>query len=150
MGKQIILLIILGLVIFALGGGLGFFYKAQQLSSPLAFQAPQQSLGGAAAGIKILSSSAFPSIIAIGKVQKVFGRVITLNYGGQSVDIPVQDGAKIYSLAFSAGTKITSGSPQTESTFGAIKVGDNLSISVKVSTDGKVEGTSVIILPASK
>lgn len=85
--------------------------------------------------VKSLSSSkVVPSITAMGKVTKISGRNITLTNGEESIEIYIKDDAKIYSS-------------QKESNFGAITVGDNLNIRIKISPDGQIDGSSVVIMP---
>lgn len=136
-----VLMLVVVIVCLVLGAVAGMYLPA--LVSPQAKNSVKIE-----AAVKDLSSKVIPSIVAYGKVTKISGKNITLAFGGDSVVIPVGEKSTVYSLAVPAGQ---AGSPtQQKVEFSQIKVGDNLNISLKLSSDGKLEGQSVIILPATK
>lgn len=136
------LLIIIAAVAFIVGGGLGVFYQKQAVKA----LTPEDTAKIDA--VKILSSKAIPPITAYGKVAKIEGRVLTIEHVGDSIDVNVKDGAQVYFPASTAtsddGKKITL--PQQAAVFGDIKVGNNVSINVKLLPDGQIEGQIIIIL----
>lgn len=135
---KIILATILAIVFFLVGGGAGMLYQKQQSDF-------YESLHGVA-NLKTLSSGVIASIAAYGQVDKIDGRNITLSYSGSSLTIPVSESASIVSVVSSVGEIKKMGS-QKQANFSDIKEGENLSINIKISADGSITGTSVVILP---
>jgi hypothetical protein len=145
MKKQIVLLIIGGLVIFVLGGGVGFFYEMQQVWPQLAQQALVQSqLSQNANMLKILSSKVV-QFSANGIVNNINGRNITLSVVNDKLVIPISNTAKIeiYTLSTS-NSNVASYQPVQ---FNDIKIGDRLSVGLTLSSDDKLEGQAVYIFP---
>ena len=139
--KQLIILIIVGVVLFLLGGAVGI----------IAIQ------GGAQQGkIKMansLSSKVVSSIVAYGQVKSIDARNLTLANLGDSLTVPVASTAQIYAFITPATTgksKTTSAPIQQTVSFQNIKVGDNVNVTIRLLATGQLEGSSVIILPASK
>lgn len=127
--KNIIISIIIGLVVFAVGGGCGVLYQQQAAENSL---------------IKILTSKAVPSIIAHGEVTNISGKKITVSYLGDSVTVEIAENAGIYSFSLLADGKNTN-SAQQKVDFNVIKKGDNLNIALRLLPDGTLSGQSVII-----
>ena len=125
------ILILLGVILFLVGGGIGIFYQMQKDSS-----------GDTV--IKALSSKVIPSIVAYGQVTEINGRNITIFYSGETLTVPIAQDAQVSSFTQANGQ---TGSTQQQSSFNQIKKGDSINISIKVSSDGKLEGKMVIILP---
>ena len=134
--KGIVLLIVILLVIFVIGAGLGIFFQMQK-------DAPK--IKSANLLINTLSSKAVPSIVAFGKVTSINGKNITLSFNGGSVTIKINDNAVVSSMSANAQDK---SAPQ-KITFSQIKIGDTLNISIKVFSDGQLLGQSVIIVSSS-
>ena len=131
-----------GIVLLGAGYLAGISLEKEKTKSQL------EKLERATSALNSLSSSkVIPSIVAFGEVTKISGRTITLTYGTENLPIRIKEDAKIYSFNTPTPGQETplTGPIQTESTFEAIKAGDNLNISVKVSPDGELEGLSVII-----
>ena len=141
----IFLLIILGLVIFALGGGLGIMFQTQKTATQIQETSVQlsktqqktDSLG------KELSSNVIP-LHAIGSVTKIDGMNITLNSNGDTVVIPISSTALIFSYGSSASG--VAQAPAQSTQFQDIKIGDYLSINLKVLSDNTLEGETVSVI----
>lgn len=112
-----------------MGGAIGIYFQ---------FQKDAPKLNIARNVIKSLSSKVVPSIVAFGKVSKIDGRNITLDYNGDSITISIINDAQIYGSSGQDG--------QTAESFENIKMGDNLSVNLKVLPDGQLQGQSIIIL----
>ena len=115
-----------------MGGAIGIYFQ---------FQKDAPKLNIARNVIKSLSSKTVPSIVAFGKASKIEGRNITLDYNGDIITINISDDAQIYTSS--------SGTEQTATSLENIKIGDNLSVNLKVLPDGQLQGQSVIILNSS-
>lgn len=131
---SLVILVIIGVLLFLVGGGLGIFYQAQKDASQIK----------KAETIDILSSSVIPSIVAYGQVTKIQGRNITLTFDNESIIVPIAQNAPVYSFNQSAGQ---ASSVQKQGDISQIKSGDYLNISIGLSQDGKIEGATVVILP---
>ena len=81
---------------------------------------------------------------AIGDVAAISNRILTINYNGDILSIPVKADALI--RRFILDKETNTGSPQ-EINFVDIKVGDKVSISIEIKPDGGLEGTEVTLLP---
>jgi hypothetical protein len=126
-----VLAIVIAIVFFVLGAGLGIFYQDQKNNS--------QPMSASSA--KLLGSRIIPSIMVSGKVSKLEGRNITIISDGDTAVIPISDGATVYSFISSED------SSQKESDFSQIKVGDRVNISLKWLQDGGFVGETIIIIP---
>jgi len=135
---KIILSVVVLLVVFLLGGGLGVMYQPQRVNVP-------QQISATSPIVQELSSKLFPSIIAYGKITAISGNSLTLTYSGSSATINVKSGAPVYSFA----TDKTGKSSQQKVDFSQIKKDDNVNVNSVLLTDGTLQGQSVIILPAS-
>lgn len=131
---NLVILVIFGVLLFILGGGLGVLYKKQTDAEKVA-------------AIKILSSKVIPTITSYGDVTKIEGRNVTLTYSGDSLTVALKDGARIFSFKNQAsGSGAATGQQKTD--ISELKVGDNVSMEIVVSPDGKMQGDSMIILSA--
>jgi len=115
-----------------IGGAIGVYFQ---------FQKDAPKLNIARNVIKSLSSKTVPSIVAFGKASKIEGRNITLDYNGDTITIGISDDAQIYT-----SSNQTAGATPTASLLENIKIGDDLSVNLKVLPDGQLQGQSVIIL----
>jgi hypothetical protein len=129
--KQLVILIIAGIVIFLAGGAAGIVFEKQKI--------PTQKIEAADS----LSSKVISSIVAYGEVKSINGRNITLSNLGTDLIITIAGNAPVYSFANRSGS--TAPSQQTVA-FSDIGKGDKINIALKVLTTGQVQGTSVIIL----
>jgi hypothetical protein len=143
--KNLVILIIVAIVFFVVGGGVGVMYQNQMGVVP-ANEAPKIQ------AVQTLSSKVIPSITAFGQVSSIEGKDVTLTFGGDSLKIKVRDDAQIYLPATSTtdqnGKPVTSA--QQTAKFSDIKVGDNVSVNLKLLPDGQIEGQMVIIITAAK
>ncbi len=96
-----------------------------------------------AEAVKILSSKAVVSTVVYGQVTGINGKVLSLNYNGEDVNIAVKQDAVVYAL-----NQTGTGSSQQAAKFEDIKQGYNVSINLKILSDGQLEGQTVFILPA--
>ena len=135
--KFIISAIIGALFFFVLGGGLGVYYASEAGGVPGSKAAVKTQ------AVQTLSSKVIPSITAYGQVSKIDGKNITLNYGGDSLTIKLRDDAQIFFPS-------TATTPQKMAKFEDIKVGQNVSMNIKLLPDGQIEGQLVIILQPAK
>lgn len=131
-GKTVLLLVISGLVIFVLGFGLGIFYMSKSAKVAEAEKIKPT--------INILSSKVVQTATAFGAVKKIDGRNITLSYAGEEATISVKNDAQVFSSVPVNGVAKIS-----QAIFGDIKIGDNVSITFNIGSDGKVEGNGVYI-----
>ena len=125
----IIIIIVIAVLLLVSSFLVGFYFSQKE---PL-------KIGGTENIVKIVNSKVIPSIIANGIVTEISGRIITLSSNEESLDINIREDAKIYSLRDISG--------EINPTFEFIKVGDNLSINIKILSDGKIEGLSITIPP---
>ena len=135
---------VVGVVALVLGGVIGMTVQTSMFAPK---EAKLQKYEGVVAS---LSSKVIPSIMAYGQVTKIEGRTITVSYNKEDLVVPFKDSAIIYAFnPPSAGSKTTSPT-QTKVSFSEIKVGDNLSVTVKLLPDGVVSGDSAVILKKAK
>jgi hypothetical protein len=134
--KQLVILIVAGILILLVGVCLGVFLQTQKV---------QIQKSAAANG---LASKVVTSIVGYGQVKKIDGRNITLSNLGDNLTIAIINNAQVYSFAIPAGSQNGAAAPvQQEVSFGDIKVGDHVNIAVTLLPTGLLEGSSVIILP---
>lgn len=124
---NLIILVLIGVALFIFGSVLGGYYQMQKLE-------PQLS------AVRALSSEVVPSIVAYGQVTKIDNNDLTLTYGEGTVTIRVRDNAPVYYLMNSS-----SGEETKEIRLRDLKVGDNVHVSINVSSNGKLEGTTVAV-----
>jgi len=145
--KFLTILIVVGIVAFVLGGGLGMFLQQQQATSMLK---PENNPKIKA--VQLLSSKVVPSITAYGQVSNISGRNLTLTFGGDSLTVKIRDNATVFLPAStttdSKGKQVTV--PQKTVEFSEIKKGDNVSVNLTLSADGQMEGQMVVVLQAVK
>ncbi len=106
--------------------------------------------------VNALSSKVVPSVVAYGQVTKVVGNNITITSQGQSVTILMNADARMYSLvpvvvapvSKSVSRQSAVSSTNQQITLGDVKVGSNVSISIKVLATGQVQGYSLFVFPA--
>ena len=150
MRKQIILLIIAGIIIFVTGGGFGVFYKTQQSSQQLT-----QSQAETLTKLQGLASSKVVEkliVLAYGKVSAIRNNIITLTAFPPAKDvleIPISQNAKIVTYYF---TNVKTGGILTTKektiTLKHIQVGTTASIDIEIRPDGQFDGVNVRIVPA--
>ncbi len=123
----IITLIIVGVALFLLGGGLGVYFQMRNDASQIS-------------AVKALSSGVVSSIVAYGELTKIDGNNLTLTYEGKSITVNILDSAKVYYF-------LTTSSEEATKEIGIkdLKVGDKLHVSIKVSFNGQIEGTTVAV-----
>ena len=135
--RIVILIVILCLLSFILGGGLGFFYKDQISVS----QTSNTEV------IKNLSSEMVTSIMVYGKVSGINGRTMTLSYNDKTMVLEVGNDAQIYSLV--SQTVSNSAINEQLKSFDDVKVGDSVNVALTMPSEGVFNVTSIVILPAS-
>jgi len=132
--SNIVVIIIVGIIIFVIGGAVGVFYQMQK-------DAPELLKASA---LEKLSSNVIPSIVAYGEVLDINGRDVLISFSGASLTVPIDENAQVYSFNNSSASESPT---QQQANFSEIKKGDYLNISLKVSMDGEIQGKTVIILP---
>jgi len=126
--KNLVILIVAGVLIFLLGIGLGMFFNKITYNTQ---------------GKSALSSKVISSVVAYGQVSGINGRVLTLNNLGEDLNIAISENAQIYTFAKDgSGQQI-----QQAVGFSSILVGNKVNVAVRMLVTGAVEGLSVIILP---
>ena len=136
-------LIIVGIIIFAVGGGLGVLYQTRKNAPQVENSQPINP------AIKNLSSKVIASINSSGQVSKIEGRDITLISSGESLTIKAKEDALIFSFIQVPPAK-KGGAPtitQQKTELKDIKNGDNLMMNLKLLSDGQLEAQSITILP---
>ncbi len=153
----IFLLIIIGVIIFTVGGGgLGILYQKQKDASQIEkLQARESVLNSV---VKRLSSKLIQSIASYGKVSKIEGRNVTLTFEGESLTIKVREEALIFSFTHTLGRSLTGEAAPLKKgdtvittrqkvELKDIKLGDDLGINIKLLPDGQLEGQFITIVP---
>ena len=141
MSKQILITIICAVLgaIILLGLGYSAGYLAALTLEKGKTGSQIEQLEKAADTLKILGSSKIiSSFTAIGEVTKINERDITLESSGDILTIHIRDDAKIYSA-------MSDKRQQTD--FKDIKKGDTLNISLKLLSNGQIEGQEITIIP---
>ncbi|MDO8619408.1 MAG: hypothetical protein Q7R49_05715 [Candidatus Daviesbacteria bacterium] len=140
MNRSLIILSIIGaLCIFAVGGGLGVFYQMQtQKNIPQVISKPQE----VNALIKALSSKVVTYMTTRGEVTKIDGKDITLSSGGDSIKITTIENIPTFPYIGDGSQKPVQGKTGLKE----IKVGDNLSIIIKILPDGQIQGQGIFII----
>lgn len=136
--KKVMISIVLGLVVFAVGGGVGVLYQ-QQKEAP----ATQAQSGTENSVLKILNSKVVSSIMASGKVTGIDGKNLVLTAENTSIKVKIMEETQISS--FTSGDGVNKKTVQKNVRFEDIKVGDNLSVNFRLLKDGQIEAQSVII-----
>ncbi|MCX6719555.1 MAG: hypothetical protein NTV36_00360 [Candidatus Staskawiczbacteria bacterium] len=131
------IIIIGGIAIFAVGVYLGTMYGISKTPAQKKVEV-----------INKLYSKVITSVVAYGEVKNINGKDLTLNNLGEDLVISVADSAQIYSFIATPAKKGESPVQQLIK-FSDIKKGDKVNATVRLSSDGKLEGLSVIVLPAS-
>lgn len=129
--KNLVILLLIGILLLSVGAGIGVIYQIQK-DGPLVSAA------------KSLSSEIIASIAAYGEVADIDGRKITLSFMDENLTISVSEEAIVYSFKQQGAE---ANAKQNLADFSDIKKGDFINISVKLSSDGKLEGNNVVILP---
>ncbi len=143
----IILSIIGGIVILAVGCLGGILFQKQKTASQLEKSGKLTEL---------TSSKIIPSIVAVGKVTNISGRTITLRAHTSeeeplTISIEIANDAKLSSFVFPTakeGEESVLGAPTREEIeFKDIEVGSDVNVSLKILPDGSFKGISVIVFP---
>ena len=143
---KIVLSIVIGLVILAVGVSLGFFYE-KTTQPPVNYQGADNM----ASIIKTLSSRTISVMSAYGQVTNIEGNNITLSYRGDSMTIGMAQDSGVYSSLDNnaqnkAATSTTEFSTQ-KGTLSDIKKGDTVILKFIMLPTGQLEGSSITIFP---
>ncbi len=97
--------------------------------------------------VEALNSKVFPSIVASGEVTNISGRTITITREGANLAISISEDAEIafFGPVFNTGKNITPLKKKLD--FTDIKVGNSISIILKLSPEGELYGISVSVFP---
>lgn len=134
------IILILAIALVAGGAFLGFYYQKQVCS-------PGSGLAGVGSYPTVLMFRArtIDSITAFGGIKSIDGKTILLSAGEDDpspLSITIKDDAPIYMRSAAAGSFSAK-----KAEFKDIKVGNEANITISVSEAGKLEGTSVMIIP---
>ncbi len=130
--KDLIPILITGAVALLVIGGVVGALVQKQITAPQLEKASKLS--------DLAKSGAILSISAGGEITNILDRTVTLTQGGESLVIPIAENAEIVSYV----TPETEGAPleRKEINFTDLKVGNYLSVSLKILPDGGFEGTA--------
>lgn len=146
--KNVIIAIVFGVLFLIVGFAFGIIYQKGKVVLP-----SENTVRTTPPLVKDLSSRVIPSITAYGTVSKIDGKNLTITNQGDSMTVPVRDDAKIYSFVIEnvpvkPGSKLTTPkSVSKQVDFKEIKVGNSVSVSIRILSNSKVEGFSVVVLP---
>jgi cytoskeletal protein RodZ len=153
--RNVILWSVVGILVVAIGFLGGWWFGGMQTPAPVVTPNQQTT----APIVKDLSSKVIPSIAAQGKITKIDGRNITLSYQGDSVVVAVNTDARVYAFTPPTTTTTTTttanNKPQPKPvpptskqiSFSDLKLNDNVSVNLRVSAAGSLQGFSVVVLP---
>lgn len=141
-----ILIILLGLVLLSIGFYAGFLLGTDKAKSAK----PQDSVSclekvskmNNLVGSKVIQGV---SIYAVGEVTKISGRSITVTSEGEALEIPISNDAETF-IMVSDKTLKNNYVPEAIG-FAEIKVGDMVTIAIKIKLNGEFEGTAVRVFP---
>jgi len=86
-----------------------------------------------------------------GEVVEISGRNLTLKKEDSILNVLIKEGAPVERLTFSEKEKEERKVPEPkEASFGEIKVGDELSVMIRLNPDGTFTGEKVFILSSSE
>ena len=149
--KNILLSLVLALAMLGLGAWLGMTLGGQKTS---ALSQITRQVSSSSTLAKSLSSKVVPSISAYGQVTNVSSNSLTVSYQEDSVIIPVASDAKIYSFIATVPPALKKGKPAPAPTSQVIalqdvKVGNTVSVSMRVLPNGQLQALSIVIPPAT-
>jgi len=142
--KKLILftsLIILGIVLLAGGFVYRVLLEKQKIASDDGKIEKMEKIE------KTIGSKVITSIVAYGEVSKISGRTVTLTSGAESIEVFIKENAVFLShVILAVGEKIPETVPQQKEVgFSDIKIGNNLSATIKILPSGGAESVSVVI-----
>lgn len=135
--KKISISVAVLLVVLIVGIALGMVFQTIKNAPQLQFA---EKMGKV---VKALSSKTTVSIVMYGQVTGINARNLTLDFGGESYTLGIKQDAVVYSFSAKNNT-------QQVVKFEDIKVGQNVSVNLKLSSDGQLEGQTVFILPLTE
>ena len=145
--RLLIILIVLGVVIFLVGVGVGVISQKQSPSNTNQVNNSQTNNdAGLVSLAKTLKSTPINSIGVFGTVTNISGKAITVESKNDSVKVKVANDAKIFNFVQTTVAGKTTSS-QKAGVFGDIKVGSNVSMGAKITADNTLEVSSVVIFP---
>lgn len=140
MKKQIDLsLLIIGiLAIFIVGLGSGFLYAQQASLWPQQNSSQIASAQAMATAIKSLSSKLISGIHAYGRITQINPQNIVLSDNGNNLAIKIGSATQVSTFASSVEKKID---------ISALKLADNLNVTLNLLPDGTLTASSIVIQP---
>jgi len=132
-----LLVVILIVVAFVFGGGVGIYYQTQQDAPKLKqVEVLQEKM-------KVLSSRVVHTILGYGVVSDIneSDKTITLSTGGSSLKINALEEATFFSIK----NNESGDTARKPAVFGDVKKGDMISAYLKFSPDGEVGAYSLLI-----
>ena len=136
--KNLVILIIIGLVVFVVGGGVGVMYQKSKTASVLPEENPVY---------KILSSKLIPTITAFGKISSINGNDIVLSSGDETLNIEMKDSAPVYIFDSSVdlGNGLSTPSQKIVNV-DVLKEGQDISVNLKINKDGQISGVAIVLI----
>lgn len=132
-----VMLVIAGIVLMAIGGFAGYFLKSQNNSAPVV---EQKQASVAAVGLaNIMKSTLTNSVMLMGEVKSINGNAILISENSDTAIIRIVQGAKIFLVDAKDPNK------QIPATMEDIKVGDTIAIGAKVLNSYAISAGSVVI-----
>lgn len=87
-------------------------------------------------------------VTVYGKVEQVSERNLTLSKEGETLVVPIKEGAKVSSVYFQEGSSASS--DIQDIAFEDIQIGDSVTIAVQVDKSGDMEGINLAIIKSKK
>jgi hypothetical protein len=136
----IIISVISGMFVFVLGGFAGITYQSQKSGAGNVLLNSSNTPNALASSLR---SEIVGSILLFGQVEKISGKTIEISKSGKTIPVLMTDGTKYILMDYTAKTPV-----QKKATIDSIKVGDTLSVSVKLLEDNSFSGKTVTIYPS--
>lgn len=133
----LIMLIVSGVVIFALGATAGAIYQNQKSAKSAGVKNLASTQRARSLGSGVVSSIAF-----LGRIDSISGKVFKISSNGETVQITASENAIFYTIDNSSGKPV-----QKPASISNAKVGDRISINAKIAENGSYTATSAIIFP---
>jgi len=136
--RNLVISIIIGLVIFVVGGGVGIMYQKSKTASISPEENPVY---------KILNSKLIPVITAYGKIVSINGSDMVLGSGEEMLNIKMEDNAPIY--FFDSSVDLGNGlSTPSQKIIGIdkLKEGQEISINLEIDKNGKINGVAGVLI----
>lgn len=147
-GEKIITIILIlfgGAILLATGYFLGIGFSGKKQNTVTNSDSLQTE------EIKIIDSKIIKNISASGRVDEIdaSNRIITIIDGEEKINVYVKKDAQISLITLIAPTKIgkPSTTKQVQAVFSDIKIGDQVSATIKILQGNKIETSYIVVVP---